>query len=188
MPKETLLRALEQDAAAKCEEIISEAEAAAREVVEAAERDAEAEREKRLSAVREKMDRLHTSSVNAARVKANARMLGIRHELIDMVLGRVVEHFKGMHKDEYAGVLGILYDEVIRDVACHGESPVVYAHPDDIAHLPSAKAEPRADQGISLGVVLSDSDGRVVARNTVEERIKKARKALVPVLDRMLFA
>lgn len=188
MPKETLLRALEEDARARCEEIISEAERSASEMVETAERNAGEVREKRLAEVRLKMDRLHTSSVNAARVRANARMLRVRHDLIDSVLGSVVERFRGMDTREYAGVLGILYDEVIREVACHGENPVVYVHPDDLEHLSCSEAEARADHGVELGVVLSDESGRVTARNTVEERIKRARKVLVPRLDSLLFS
>jgi vacuolar-type H+-ATPase subunit E/Vma4 len=187
MPKETLLKALEDDARARCAEIIEEAERAAGEMVAAVEQEADSDRRKRLEAVALKMDRLHTSLVNAARVRTNARMLKVRHEIIDGVLGSVVEHFRGMSGKEYSGLINILYDEVIREVACHGENPVVYAHPDDVEHLPCSDAESKGDHGVSLGVVLTDSDRRITARNTVEERIKKARKTLVPRLDRLLF-
>lgn len=188
MPKDALLKALEDEADAQCSLIVAEAEEEAERVTASAEKEAEEARRKRITALRRTMERERTSDLNAARTRVNSARLKVRHDLIEEVMKEAVERFRKLPGKEYSALLNRLYHEALDEVHHKtGVRPLVHVNPADAGLLDTDEADLKPDESVSLGVVITDPAGRLRSENTLGARLERARKSLVPLIDGILF-
>ncbi|MFQ5735309.1 MAG: V-type ATP synthase subunit E family protein [Thermodesulfobacteriota bacterium] len=189
MVEDALLKAIEQDAREQTERMLKEAGEAAAEMMAAAQEDAGQERRHRTAALAEALDRKAASAVNSARMKVAGQRLSVRHEMAEEVFRRVTERVEGLPPEQYARLLGRLYEELKKDWfgAKEPSAHAVLINPKDAGLVSFSGVEFRPDEGVSLGVVFVSDDGRLRYENTVSSRIKKTRDTLVSMIDGILL-
>ncbi|MBI5491703.1 MAG: hypothetical protein HY893_02095 [Deltaproteobacteria bacterium] len=185
MAQEALLKAIEEDAYAQTGRIVSEAEEAAKSIIEDAEKDVLRVRDERLKSLALSMERRKASSLNNARIQANGLKLSVRHGIIEEVLKEAVDSFGKLPAEDYSRLVNRLYDELKSNWPPEAGRPTVLVNPSD-AGLIKAGADLMPDAGVSLGVVFTSKDGRVRFDNTVRSRIQKARASLVTMINGMI--
>lgn len=185
MAQEALLKAIEEDARAQTSRIVSEAEEAARTIVEDAEGEVRKVRDERLKSRALSMERQKASAVNNARTRANGLNLSVRHGIIEEVIKETEERFGKMPKDEYSALLNRFYGELKDSWPTEAGGYTVLVNPSDANLIEGADLRP--DPGISLGVAFVSKDGRVRFENTVGSRLQKARPRLVTVINGMIM-
>ncbi|HBG47306.1 MAG TPA: hypothetical protein DDW94_10015 [Deltaproteobacteria bacterium] len=188
MPDDQLMEALEEDARAQAGRILEEAREAAAASLQKAREEAEREREERLFELTGRLKQERAARLNAARTKASGLKLGVRLELVGRALDEAVKRLTSLPEQEYSRLLNGFYDELLSawEKGLHGEAPVVYVNPADIGRL-SAEGNVLPDEKVKAGVVFTSGDGRVRFENTVEARLERGRKKMVPALNEMLF-
>lgn len=189
---EELIQAIGEKARGLREEILARAAAEARAIT----REAEGKRDGLLSNARARgaADARGEASgiVSSARLQARRELLAARHEKIESVL-QALETQLGQFSSTaaYRGVLGVLLAE------CLAESPApvtVRCRPEDLALV----AELARRQGREIRVEETDlpgggvetvagTEGRFVCRNTLAERMERARPLLLQEAGRLLF-
>ncbi len=184
--EDALLNALEEDARTQCAAIIEEAGKAAADIIAEAEKEVSILREERFDSLNIRLRELKTSSINAARVRAEGLKLKARHEIIEKVLDDALEGFKGLPREEYAEVLKSLYEELKKEWGSR-EKPVVLVNPEDTGFIKEASFEVRPDPDVRLGAVFVSGDGRIRYENTIPSRIKSIRPDLVAAVEKTLF-
>lgn len=188
MAQDALLKALEDDARAQAEKVVSQAEREAAVIVEAAEAEVESLKSERIKGLEDKLVRERTRKVNSARTRAGAVKLKIRHKLVEEVFDSALEHFKALPREEYSRLVKRLFHE-----ACHGlhcgadEKYVVRVNPADVELVDDERARVEPDEHVSLGVVVIAGDGRVRSENTLRSRLERGRKTLLPMVDKILL-
>lgn len=188
MPEDALLKAIEEDASVQAARIIEEAEDAAREIAFSVEREVSDLKDARLKALSVEMERKKASAVNSARTVARGKSLEVREALIEGAFEEARKRLEGLPKEKRLGLIAKLYEELKNDWARRSnEKPVILVNPSDAGSIKDGWGEVKADPGISLGVRFVSKDGEIVFDNTIDARLKKARKALVPMIDAMLF-
>lgn len=187
--RDPLIAALEEDARAEASRLIEEAEEAREEMLRRAREEAAKEADERLLALRERLKRERAARLNGARTKAAGRKLGVRRELLERVLVEAEKKLLSLPGEEYGKLLDRLY-EALRgewEKARPNEPAVIRLNPDDAARIRADGARIEPDRAVTGGVVLTSPDGRVVFENTVPSMIERARKLMVPAIDKMLF-
>src|SRR5574337_148398 len=112
MAQEALLKAIEEDARAQTSRIVSEAEEAARTIIEDAEGEVKRIRDERLKSLVLSMERQKASAVNNARTRANGLQLSVRHGIIEEVIKEAEERFAKLPKEDYSVLLKRFYGEL----------------------------------------------------------------------------
>ncbi|CAG1065467.1 V/A-type H+/Na+-transporting ATPase subunit E [uncultured bacterium] len=188
MAEDTLISALEEDARAQAGRIIEEA----REAAEAALRDAgeqiAREQEARVAELEAALKGQRAAMLNAARTRASAARLAVRHSLIERALEEAGAKFSSMPKDEYRRLLTGLFFELKADweKGRPGEAPVVFVNPADVGLFESSYTI-KGDEGVKLGVVFASGDGTVRFENSIPGRLSRAKAVMVPAMNEMLF-
>lgn len=188
MAQDALIKAIEEDANAQCERILKEARHAADEIVRRAEEEALRAREEGVRGANSAVQRKRSSLVNKARTQAASVKIEARQEAIEEVFNETVKRFKEMPLDAYSIILNRLYEELcaVWPVLDAGP-PVALVNPRDAGLLGRYGVELSPDPQVSLGVVFISRDGRCRFDNTIDARIKKAKKRLTPELNKILF-
>jgi vacuolar-type H+-ATPase subunit E/Vma4 len=194
MSIQALLDAIRASGEARAEEIASQAQVKVRQIL------ASAEEEARQIAETERTLTLAPASGERARILHKARLETLRtvgearEELIDAALNQALGMLREIRCDaKYPSVLARLRDEALAKVrtslASDGELQLI-ADPEDKKWLGAAKGDKSAAKGVRYelecwgGLIATSKDGRVVAINTLEARLKRA----TPYLRRALGA
>ncbi|MBE7415541.1 MAG: hypothetical protein HS130_10100 [Deltaproteobacteria bacterium] len=184
-----LIAALEEDARAQASRLIEEAEEAREEMLRRARDEAAKEADERLSTIRERLKRERAATLNSARTRAAGLKLGVRRELLDGVLVEAQKRLVSLPDAEYGRLVTRLY-EALKDEwekARPGEQAIIRLNPADAARVRADGARVEPDTRVAGGVVLTSVDGRVVFENTVPSVVERARKVMVPAIDKLLF-
>lgn len=187
MPEDGLLKAIEEDAAVQAERIIDEAEGAARETAFAAEREVSRLKEERLGALSVELEKRRASALNAARTSARGLSLDVREGLIENIFEEAQKRLEGLPGKKREALVARLYEELKGDWSSRiAEAPTILVSPSEAGAI-KGWGEVKADLGVALGVRFVSTDKKVVFDNTIESRLKRARRTLVPIIDEMLF-
>lgn len=188
MPEDALLKAIEEDASVQAARIIEEAEGAARETAGSVEREVSSLKDARLGSLSVETEKKKASTINSARTIARGKSLAVREALIEDIFIEAQRRLEGLPKEKRSTLVSRLYEELKADWSLRSdERPVILVNPTEAGAIKDGWGEVKADPGVPLGVRFVSKDGEIVFDNTIEARLKKARRALVPLIDEMLF-
>lgn len=188
MAEDTLITALDEDARAQAERIMTDAREAAEAVMREAREQVSRERETRALELETRLRGQKAALLNTARTRASGGRLSVRRALVERALTEAEKRFAAMPKEEYRQLLDQLFSELKNEweKGRPGESPIVLVNPADTSFLESSLTL-KADESVSLGVVFTSADGTVRFENTVAARLFRAKAVMVPALNEMLF-
>lgn len=188
MAEDTLIAAIEEDARDQARRILEDARQAAGAMLEEAAAEAAREKEERVRALERRLAGQRAAFLNDARMRASGERLAVRRSLMDRAVEEAEKRFAGLSGDGYAPFVRQLYGELNGEWENRrpGESPVVLVNPADKGLLDSG-IKVVGDDGVRLGVVFVSPDGAVRFENTVAARLERARSAMEPAMNEMLF-
>jgi len=192
MALDDIFKALDQQADEECEQILHEAHDHATVIAADAEEEAEAIRLARVSEV-ERMTRLRAAqSVNAAKLDARKRVAAVKQKGVERSFDRASEILGGIRaSDRYPAVFRALAEEALAGV--EGDVVMLVDPADEklasetISALGvTATVKPELSTAGGLAVVLEG--GRIVRRNTFEDRLSKVRERAQAAVAEIVFA
>lgn len=192
MALDDIFKALDQQADEECEQILREAHDHATVIAADAEEEAEAIRTARVSEV-ERMTRLRAAqSVNAAKLDARKRVAAVKQKGVERSFDRAIAILGGVRTSErYSVVFRALAEEALAGV--EGDVVVLVDPADEklasetLAALGvTATVKPELSTAGGLAVVLEG--GRIVRRNTFEDRLSKVRERAQAAVAEIVFA
>lgn len=180
MALDDIFRALDEQADEECEQILKEAEEHAVIIAADAEDQAETIRQAHVAET-ERITRSKASqSVNAAKLEARKRVAGVKQKAVQRAFERSEAMLDKVREDgRYDGVFRRLTEEALTGVEGHA---VVQVDPADEARARAAvealgaDAEVRAELSTAGGLVVLVDNGRIIRRNTLEDRLSKVRE------------
>ncbi len=180
MALEDIFKALDQQADNECEQILQEARDHAEVIAVDAEAQAEGIRTAHVADV-EKVTRARASqNVNAARLDARKKVAAVKQQAVEHAFQRAGEKLRAVRgSDRYAAVFAALAKEALAGV--DGEFAVEVDPADaDLARSTLAQMGANAavvpDLSTTGGLVVDTAGGRIVRRNTLEDRLGKVRE------------
>jgi vacuolar-type H+-ATPase subunit E/Vma4 len=191
MALEDIFSALEEQADKEIEQILQDARDQAEAIAEEADDEAQTLRERMVND-RERTTRSSAvRTTNAARLDSKKRVAAIKQQAVEDVfkaaLGRLAAARAG---SDYDGVFVALAEEAIAGL--DGELEVL-VDPADLALAEKTFAELdvpvsiRADIETAGGLIVMTNEGRVMRRNTLEERMGKLRQMTQSDVAEILF-
>ncbi len=188
MPEDALLKAIEEDASVQAARIIDEAEDAARQTSFAVEREVSDFKDARLRSLAVELEKKKASEVNSARTFARGLSLKVREGLIEKVFEETLKRLEGLPGEKREALVARLYEELKNDWARRSvERPLILVNPSDAGAIKDGWGAVMGDSSVSLGVIFVSTDKKIVFDNTIESRLKRAQRALLPRIDAMLF-
>lgn len=192
MAIEDILRTLEEQAQADIDAVLSEAHEHAALIMGQGEEEAARVRRMYEQQVERVSQGEAAKVVNAARLEAKMAVSSRRGEAVDRVFGVALERLgEARVSPEYPELFARLMAEALEgaagDVVVHVDPADEMTARDLVArHAPSAAVV--ADISSCGGVVVESDGGRVVRRNTLEDRLDRARRYLQADVAKVLFA
>lgn len=180
MALEDIFKALDQQADDECEQILQEARDHADVILADAEAQAEALRLAHVAEV-EKVTRSRASqTVNAARLEARKKVAAVKQQAVEHAFDRASEKLRSVRgSDRYQQVFTALTKEALTGI--EGEFSVEVDPADtelarSVLAQTGASAQVVPDLSSAGGLVVDTSGGRIVRRNTFEDRLDKVRE------------
>ncbi len=180
MALEDIFRALDQQADDECEQILQEARDHADVIAADAEAQAESIRAAHVAEVEKNTRARASQGVNAARLEARKRVAGVKQRAVERAFERATEKLREVRATgRYPDVFAALTREAVAGV--NGDFSVVVDPADaDLARsvLSQIGATGTVETKLSTtgGLVVDTSGGRIVRRNTLEDRLQKVRE------------
>ena len=192
MAIEDILRALEEQGQADCEACTDEARAHAAQIIEDARARAQQIHENHVAAVERSARADAMKKVNAARLKGRMQVSGVRGNGLDSVFDAARGSLNKLHDvADYDALFASLAREALAGV----EGPVVIrvaAKDEALARQTAAQlgvsADVRGDLETAGGLVVEAAGGKIVRRNTFEDRLERARPYIQADVARVLLA
>jgi vacuolar-type H+-ATPase subunit E/Vma4 len=192
MALEDIFRALEEQAAKDSEAVLVEARAHADAIVEEAEHEAARTRDARVADAARNAKLSSAQDLNAAKLEARKKLAAVK----DVAVGGVFEDATAELKKTrgaagYQATFRRLADEALESVV--GEFSVL-VDPADVELATAVlrekglSAEVRGDLSTSGGLAVSTDGGRVMHRNTLEDRLDKLRGMAQADVAEILFS
>jgi V/A-type H+/Na+-transporting ATPase subunit E len=189
---EDILRALEEQGQADCEACTEEARAHAAQILEDAQAKATSIHEHHISSIERTARTEAMKRVNAARLKGRMQVSGVRGEGLDGVFDTARQRLGTLRqRADYPQLFASLAQEALDGV----EGPVVIrVAPGDVdlarqvASQLGVSAEVKGDVETAGGLIVESSGGKIVRRNTLEDRLGRARPYIQADVARVLLA
>ncbi len=185
-----ILKRIDSDAKSESDAIIAEAEREAAETLAAAKKRAVAESERMLERARSEAENEASTRLAAARLSARDRLLAVKQDLVEQVLGDVAVQIEGLPDDEYTELIA----EEVAKIARENERLLIGEadHKRLSKHLPVAlkKSGVKLDidgatEEIQRGVILSGE--RVRAEVSPQALVDASRDRLTSLIADALF-
>lgn len=191
MAIEDIFRALEEQAEAECGQILRSAREQADAIVAEAKAEAGRNKQERIDFASGVAKHGAAQIMNAARLANRKELAGVRDQAIERVFEEAGRRLRDMRRQaSYQQVMSALAGEAFAMVEPYGDCTLQVAA-EDAALAEQIAAGRRCDVDASLdasgGVVVSAAGGRVVARNTFEDRLAKVRRGAQSHVAEMLF-
>lgn len=192
MAIEDILNALATQADAEIQRIRDDASAHAKHIIDEAELDAE-RRHDEFVAQAERMARSDAArSVNAARMDARRAVLATRDEGVESVFSAVAARLSDVRKDaEYPALFKKFAADALGGMEGHLVARVVPGDEElarGVFAETGADIEVRGDLDASGGLIVMTADERIVRRNTLDDRLRTARRFVRSRVAEELFA
>jgi vacuolar-type H+-ATPase subunit E/Vma4 len=189
---EDILRALEEQGQADCDACTEEARAHAAQILEDAQAKASSIHEHHISSIERTARTEAMKRVNAARLKGRMQVSGVRGEGLDGVFESARQQLPQLRqRSDYPQLFASLAREALDDV----EGPVVIrVAPADVdlarqtASQLGADAEVVGDMETAGGLIVESAGGKIVRRNTLEDRLERARPYIQADVAKVLLA
>jgi len=192
MGLEDIFRALEEQAAKDSDAVLAEARAHADSIIEEAEHEAARSRDRHVEEAQRSARSRSAQELNSAKLDARKKIAAVKERAVREVFDRALDELAKARSDSgYAEAFSRLADEALEGVS--GEFSVLV----DPADLEVAKsvlaskgisAEVRGDLAAAGGLVISTEGGRVMRRNTLEDRLEKLRGLAQADVAEILFS
>lgn len=192
MALEDIFRALEEQAEQECQEILADARDQAEGILEEAQDEAE-EIRKRLVDETERSTRQKASqSVNSARLETKKKVASLKQEAVANAFEKALDKARSIRDSEsYAKTFRALAEEAATDL--EGDMKVLV----DQADVELAKrtfdemgvaAEVAAEIETVGGLVIVTGGGRIMRRNTFEDRLEKVQQHIQADVAEIMFS
>lgn len=192
MAIDDILRALEDNADSRIEEIKQDGQQRVNEIISEADREVSRIRRLRLKRIEDAIKSECTSTVYSASLKAKSVLIKAQEETVDEAFRLAEQRLTEQRsKEEYPKIFELLLDECLE--ALDGEA-VLQVRQDDQALVESLMANRQVPYRISEtpleasgGLVAGSLGGEVVVHNSFESRLSKAKKTLRLEISNALF-
>lgn len=191
MGLEDIFRALEEQAEKDSQAVLAEAAAHAEAILEEAEAAAARQRDEQVESAGRAAKAKSAQDLNSVRLEARKQLAGVKERAVSDVFDQALTDLGSVRsKPEYAAVFRRLADEALEGA---GDDFVVLVDPADVEVARSVladkgmSAEVRPDLSTNGGLVVAFDGGRVLRRNTFEDRLDKLRGLAQAEVAEILF-
>ena len=192
MALEEIFRALEEQADKEFEQTLQDARDQAAAILEDATEEADAIREARVAEGERRAVNHAQQLVNAARLEGKKRVAAAKERAVTEAFEAVHEHLaKARSENGYVERFRALAEEAVEGL--EGDMTVL-VDPADIELATTTfadlglKAEIKGELSTAGGLVVTVRDGRILRRNTLEDRLEKVRQNVQAQVAGMLFS
>jgi len=191
MAIDDILRALDDQAEADCEETVGEAREHAKLILEEAERQAQQVHETFVRQVERAANAEASKKVNAARLEAKMTVSSVKGDGVSAVFDSARAQLSSARNSGYEELFAALAAEALSGVS---GSVTVRTAPADTALAErtlasmGVAAEVVGDLDTAGGLVVETGGGKVVRRNTLESRLDRASQFVRADVARVLFS
>jgi len=179
MAIEDILNALEEQAQNDCDECLTEANEHATHILDTARQDAEDIKTRHVQQVERSAQAKASQKVNAARLEGKMLVSSVKGEGLESVFEQAQAQLGTVRQSPtYSSLLTALVAEALEGSS--GEV-TVKVNPDDVSAVQQQIAsrgvtgEVLGDDTITGGVLVELEGGRILRRNTLEDRLERAR-------------
>jgi vacuolar-type H+-ATPase subunit E/Vma4 len=189
MALEDIFRALEEQADKDIEATLAEARAHAKVITDDAKREAEETQANRLADAERAARSKSSQSLNSVRLEARKRIASVKDQAVRQVFEQSAAALaKVRARKDYADVFSALAAEAIAGVEGDYEVWVDAADLELAKRVVGAKAPVKGQLSSSGGLVVVTQGGRVLRRNTLEDRLAKFRGIAQADVAEIVFA
>jgi len=192
MGLEDIFRALEEQAEKDSEAVLVEAQAHADSIIGEAEHEAARARDHHVSEAQRSARLRSAQELNSAKLEARKKIAAVKEQAVRQVFDQALDELAKVRAGSgYAAAFSRLAEEALEGVS--GEF-IVLVDPADVELAKSTLAEKgiaaevRGDLVTTGGVVVSTEGGRVMRRNTLEDRLDKLRGLAQADVAEILFS
>lgn len=192
MAIEDILRTLEDQAQADCDECLAEADSHAKHILSEAQREAQTIRERYSAQVERAAKTKAAQKVNAARLESKMKVSAVKGDGLEAVFADAGERLGSIReRADYGQVFARLFGEAVAET--EGER-LIKVNPADaelaqrLVDEGRLEARVEADESIVGGVLVELEGGRILRRNTLEDRLNRARELVQDDVARVLLA
>lgn len=192
MAIEDILKALEDQAQADIDSVMTEAEEHAKLIISEAEDEARRVHDHYTHQVEKVAESKATKSVNAAKLESKMIVSASKGDGLQSVFDVARERLAAIHdSSDYAVLFEALAREAFAglegDLVVHvGSADVGLAH--DVVASAGVLATVLGDLESAGGLVVEADGGRIIRRNTLEDRLDRARQLTESEVAKVLFA
>lgn len=192
MAIEDILKALEDQSQADCDECLAEARDHAKHIIEEAEREATHIRERYAQQVERSARSKAAQVVNAARLESKMRVSAVKGDGLEGAFTQAHDELGSLRN---RGDYSTLFEALLSEALAGASGPVrVLVAPADVdlarqlvAQM-SVNAEVEGDPAIAGGVLVELDGGSILRRNTFEDRLERARDLVQNDVAKVLLA
>jgi vacuolar-type H+-ATPase subunit E/Vma4 len=192
MAIEDILRALDDQARAECDQITADAQAEADRVVAEAREQADRIKTQRMTRVQTTVEPKAQQIVNAARLANKREVEAVRMQAVDSVFDEALQRLKVLRSDpqKYEPLLRGLLKEAAEST--NGDSEALVDPSDEALArdlIRDMDLTCTLDSAVTPygGVTVMSCAGRVARRNTLEDRLEQVRSSSRAAVAQMLF-
>ncbi|MBW6467901.1 MAG: V-type ATP synthase subunit E [Coriobacteriia bacterium] len=192
MALEDIFRALDEQADKECEDILATARAQAEAILADAEEQAAGICSACVEHTESAMQRKTAKQTNAARLEGKKKVASVKEAAVSDAFEKSAERLASIRtRDTYPGIFKSLVSEAFAGVS--GDM-VLLVDPSDEALARQAldelgvDAEVRTELSTSGGVAVLTGNGRIMRRNTLEDRLDKVRNFIQSDVAEILFS
>lgn len=191
MAIEDILKTLDEQAKADCQAVIAEAEEHAKLVLDDAQRNAETIHQNFARQVERVAKSDAAKLVNAARLEAKMEVSSARGDGVTSVFEAAEGKLAGLRQADYDRLFGELAAEALEGV--EGDVSVHVAQNDvdrarQAVEARGVSGEVVGDLSTSGGLVVEAFGGRIIRRNTLEDRLERVSQIVQADVARVLFS
>lgn len=192
MALEDIFRALEEQAQQECDQILESARDQAKAIEEDAKDQGEAIRKSKVDEVERLTRRRASQTVNAARLESKKRVAAVKEAAVNAAFDNALDKLGSLRSaSTYPAVFKALAEEALARLEGDLEVKVDPADKDlavrTLADL-GVKATVSTDISTRGGLVAATDGGRIMRRNTVEDRLDKVRLMAQADVAEILFS
>ena len=191
MAIDDILRALDDQAQADCDEIVGESREHAKLIVEEAELQAQAIHDKYIHQVEQVATAKASKQVNAARLEAKMIVSSVKGGGVASVFDDARAQLGSVRESGYEALFGALAAEALEGVS---GAVTIHTAPADTMLAEKAvaatglPAEVLGDLETAGGLIVDTGGGKIIRRNTLEDRLDRVTQYLRADVARVLFS
>ncbi len=191
MAIEDILKALDDQAQADCDAVIGEAKEHAKLILEEAQREADNVHDGFVKQVERVATTDASKKVNAARLAAKMNVSSVKGDGVASVFDSARTQLPTLRSSGYDRLFGQLAAEAFAGLSGSVTVHVVAADVDlaqSAAAAAGLSADVRGDLDSAGGLVVEMNGGRIVRRNTLEDRLERSRQLVQSDVAKVLFS